>query len=188
MSVYPESMQGSIRKLEATRLSRAKEEISMLSLKDRQDLLQKFHPDYREGGRREIKVGVNKGQRGPHELADLFEGISVVRPGEIDLGRVKEEVDVLVIGGGGGGASAALFAAERGAKTLITTKLRFGDSNTLMAEGGIQAAVGKLDSPALHYLDTLGGGGFQNLPNLVQALVCDAPMILEWLSGLWGGF
>ena len=177
-------MQGSIRKLEATRLLRAKEEIPMLSLKERQDLLQKFHPDYREGGRREIKAGVNKGQRVPNELADLFEGISVVRPGEIDLGHVKEEVDVLVIGGGGGGASGALLAAERGAKTLITTKLRFGDSNTLMAEGGIQAAVGKFDSPALHYLDTLGGGGFQNLPHLVQALVSDAPMILEWLAGL----
>lgn len=184
MSGYPESMQGSIRGLEATRLSRAKEEIPMLSLKERQELLQKFHPDYRQGGRREIKAGVNKGERVPNELADLFEGISVVRPGEIDIGHVKEEVDVLVIGGGGGGASAAVFAAEGGAKTLITTKLRFGDSNTLMAEGGIQAAVGKFDSPALHYLDTLGGGGFQNLPNLVQALVSDAPMILEWLARL----
>ena len=53
-----------------------------------------------------------------------------------------------------------------------------------MAEGGIQAAVGKYDSPALHYLDTMGGGGFQNLPNLVNALVPDAPMILEWLARL----
>jgi succinate dehydrogenase/fumarate reductase flavoprotein subunit len=184
MSAYTESMQGSIRKLEANRPLRAREEIPMLSLKDRQELLQKFHPDYREGGRREIKAGVNKGQRVPNELADLLEGISVVRPGEIDLNRVKEEVDVLAIGGGGGGASAAVFAAESGAKTLITTKLRFGDSNTLMAEGGIQAAVGKFDSPALHYLDTLGGGGFQNLPNLVQVLVSDAPMILEWLARL----
>jgi len=184
MSAYPENMQESIRKIEATRLLRAKEEIPMLSLKERQELLQKFHPDYREGGRREIKAGVNKGQRVPNELADLLEGISVIRPGEIDLGHAKEEVDVLVVGGGGGGASAAVFAAEGGAKTLITTKLRFGDSNTLMAEGGIQAAVGKFDSPALHYLDTLGGGGFQNLPHLVQALVSDAPMILEWLARL----
>jgi len=184
MSAYPESMQGSIRKLEATRLSRAKEEIPMLSLKARQELLQKFHPDYREGGRREIKTGVNRGERVPNELGDLFEGVGMVHPGEIDLGHIEEDVDVLVIGGGGGGASAALFAAEQGARTLITTKLRFGDSNTLMAEGGIQAAVGTFDSPALHYLDTLGGGGFQNLPHLVHALVTDAPMILEWLARL----
>ena len=184
MSVYPESMQESIKKLEETRLLRAKEEIPMLLLKERQELLQGFHPDYREGGRREVKVGVNQGERVPHELADLFEGESVVRPEEVDLTHVREEVDVLVIGGGGGGASAAFFAAEHGAKTLIATKLRFGDSNTIMAEGGIQAAVGKFDSPALHYLDTMGGGGFQNLPNLVHALVSDAPMILEWLARL----
>jgi succinate dehydrogenase/fumarate reductase flavoprotein subunit len=184
ISGYPESMQASIRRVEETRPSRAQEEFQRLSLKERQELLRKFHPDYREGGRREVKIGVNQGQKVPNELADLFEGISSVRPGEIDLSRVKREVDVLVIGGGGGGASAALFAAELGARTLITTKLRFGDSNTIMAEGGIQAAVGEHDSPALHYLDTLGGGGFQNLPNLVNALVHDAPMILEWLARL----
>lgn len=184
MSAYPESMQASIRKLEETRLARAKEEIPMLSLKGRQELLQKFHPDYREGGRREIKAGVNRGERVPNELADLFEGRSYLRPEEVDLTRARDEVDVLVIGGGGGGASAALFAAQLGAKTLIATKLRFGDSNTIMAEGGIQAAVGEFDSPALHYLDTMGGGGFHNLPNLVSALVTDAPMILEWLARL----
>ena len=184
MSVYPESMQESIRKLEVTRLSRAQEEIPLLSLKERQELLQRYHPDYRDGGRREIHVGINQGQRVPHELADLFEGESRVRPDEVDLSGVKRETDVLIIGGGGGGASAALFAKGNGAKTLITTKLRFGDSNTIMAEGGIQAALGKFDSPALHYVDTMGGGGFQNLPHLVNALVSDAPMILEWLARL----
>ncbi len=184
MSVYPGTMQESIKKVEETRLSRAKEEIPMLSLEERQELLQRFHPDYREGGRRELKVGVNQGERVPHELADLLEAESVARPEEVALTHVREEVDVLVIGGGGGGASAALFAAEHGAKALIATKLRFGDSNTIMAEGGIQAAVGKFDSPALHYLDTMGGGGFQNLPILVRALVSDAPMILGWLARL----
>jgi len=184
MSIYPESMQESIRMLEATRFSRAQEEIASLSLKDRQELLRKYHPDYREGGRREIHVGINQGQKLPHELADLFEGESRVRPDAVDLSGAKRETDVLIIGGGGGGASAALFAKRNGAKALITTKLRFGDSNTIMAEGGIQAAVGKFDSPALHYIDTIGGGGFENLPHLVNALVSDAPMILEWLARL----
>jgi len=53
-----------------------------------------------------------------------------------------------------------------------------------MTEDGIQAAVGKFDSRALHCLDTMGGRGFKNLPNLVGALVSDAPMILEWLIRL----
>ena len=184
MKSYPESMMASIRILEATRSARAEEEIPMLSLKERQELLQRFHPDYREGGRREIRMGINQGQRVPNELADLFEGKGFIKPEEVDLGRPKEEVDVLVVGGGGGGASAALFARAEGVKTLITTKLRFGDSNTIMAEGGIQAAVGPYDSPALHYLDTMGGGGFENLPNLVDVLVRDAPMILKWLACL----
>ncbi len=170
--------------LEATRLLRAEEEILKLSLKERQELLQSYHPDYREGARRKLKVGINKGESIPNELADLMEGISRINPEEVDLKHPKEDVDVLVIGGGGGGASAALFAAQEGVKTLIVTKLRFGDSNTIMAEGGIQAAVGKFDSPALHYLDTMGGGRFENFPNLVEALVSDAPMILEWLARL----
>jgi succinate dehydrogenase / fumarate reductase flavoprotein subunit len=184
MESYPESMRASIRMLEATRSARAEEEIPMLSLKERQELLQKFHPDYREGGRREIRTGINRGERVPNELADLLEGKSFIGPGEVDLQRPKAEVDVLVIGGGGGGASAVLFAQAEGARVLITTKLRFGDSNTIMAEGGIQAAIGPFDSPALHYLDTMGGGGFENLPNLVDALVRDAPMVLKWLAFL----
>lgn len=102
MSGYPESMHASIRRLEETRLSRAKEEYRRLTLKERQELLQRFHPDYREGGRREVKVGINQGQKVPNELEDLFEGISYVRPREIDLSRVKRDVDVLVIGGGRG--------------------------------------------------------------------------------------
>lgn len=116
MSVYPESMQASIKKLEETRLLRAKEEVPMLSLKERQELLQGFHPDYREGGRREVKVGFNQGERVPHELADLFEGESVVRPEEVDLTHVREEVDVLVIGGGGGGRQQLSLQQSMGPK------------------------------------------------------------------------
>ena len=54
--------------------------------------------------------------------------------------------DVLVIGGGGAGAAAALSATEAGARVIMANKLRIGDSNTVMAEGGIQAAVGAEDS------------------------------------------
>ena len=91
ISGYPESMQASIRRIEETRLSRVQEEIPKLSLKERQELLQKFHPDYREGGRCELKVGINQGEKVPYELADLFEGESAVRPEEIDLIHVKKK-------------------------------------------------------------------------------------------------
>jgi succinate dehydrogenase / fumarate reductase flavoprotein subunit len=53
-----------------------------------------------------------------------------------------------------------------------------------MAQGGIQAADRDQDTPALHYLDVLGGGHFTNRPELVQALVMDAPRIIQWHESL----
>ena len=91
---------------------------------------------------------------------------------------------MLVIGGGGAGASAALLARENGAEVLLATKLRFGDANTMMAQGGIQAADKENDSPSIHYLDVLGGGAFTNDPDLVEALVTDAPQVIAWLESL----
>ena len=66
----------------------------------------------------------------------------------------------------------------------MCTKLRFGDANTMMAQGGIQAADKPNDSPAMHYIDVMGGGGFTNIPSLVQTLVRDAPSVVEWLEDL----
>jgi succinate dehydrogenase/fumarate reductase flavoprotein subunit len=181
---YPDSMMESIRRLEATREKRIEQEIPRLGLSEREVLLKKYHPDYRDGVKREIRVGVNRGQSIPNELADLFEGESMVDPDHFDLSNPTHEADVLVVGGGGGGATASIFAKENGASVILATKLRIGDSNTIMAEGGIQAATSEHDSPALHYLDTMGGGGFHNHPELVRALAHDAPMILGWLTRL----
>ena len=64
------------------------------------------------------------------------------------------------------------------------TKLRLGDANTAMAEGGIQAADKPNDSPAIHYLDALGGGHFANKPELLYKLVNDAPIAIKWLNDL----
>ena len=69
-----------------------------------------------------------------------------------DSSKIDYDVDVLVIGGGGAGASAAIEAHEAGADVMIVTKLRIGDANTMMAEGGIQAADKENDSPVQHYL------------------------------------
>jgi succinate dehydrogenase/fumarate reductase flavoprotein subunit len=68
---------------------------------------------------------------------------------------------------------------------MIATKLRHGDANTMMAEGGIQAASkGTKDSPYYHYLDVLGGGHFKNDPELVHTLVTEAPKVIAWLESL----
>ena len=84
----------------------------------------------------------------------------------------------------GAGSSAAIEAHAAGAKVMIVTKLRIGDANTMMAEGGIQAADKPNDSPAQHYLDVMGGGHFKNVPELVYKLVNDAPVCIKWLNDL----
>jgi succinate dehydrogenase / fumarate reductase flavoprotein subunit len=179
---YPESMRESVKRLEVSRKRRMEQEIPLMTLQEKSHLLESYHPDYRPGARREISIGVNKDDRAPNEFVDLLECRSFVDPDTFKLDSVYASVDVLIIGGGGGGATAALFAQEAGAKVLLATKLRFGDSNTIMAEGGINACTSKGDTPVRHYIDTMGGGGFKNIPALVRALVVDSPKIIKWLE------
>lgn len=65
---------------------------------------------------------------------------------------------------------------------MVVTKLRMGDANTMMAEGGIQAADKPNDSPAQHYLDAFGGGHFAAKPELLYKLVHNAPEAILWLN------
>jgi len=174
-----------VKKVEETRPSRVGVHYPRMTQEERQDVLEKFHPDYNKEGFRNIKVGVSKGARMPVEMADVFEAWSTLRDVKLDLDVEPDyDVDVLIIGGGGAGASAALEAHAAGANTLIATKLRFGDANTMMAQGGIQAADKENDSPAIHYLDVVGGGRFENVPELARALVMDAPLAIKWLEDL----
>jgi len=163
-------------------------EFPAMSLEEREDIL-KYHPDFKEEGRSEIKVGPSKGYRISNEIVDLLHAKSRVNPDLIDLSKPDYETDVLIIGGGGAGTSAALMAREKGVKVIIATKLRHGDANTMMAEGGIQAATksGK-DSPYYHYLDCMGGGHFKNDPELVETLVTEAPKVMAWLERLGAMF
>ena len=185
---YPASIRESLAKVEASRARRLQETFPRLSPQERQALLQDFHPDYIAAAFRQLRLGPNQGDRTPRELADALEARARI-PVDFDLEVEPDAVcDVLVTGGGGAGASAALLARENGASVLLTTKLRFGDANTMMAQGGIQAADKANDSPAMHYLDVVGGGAFTNDPDLVEALVSDAPGVIAWLESLGAMF
>jgi len=190
---YPEKLQELIKTVEKTRAERVArkkndQEVPFLSLEERAEMLN-HHPDFKKEGRRELKVGPSKGYAIAHEIADLLEARSRVDPDRIDLSHPDIDTDVLVIGGGGAGTSAALLAQEHGARVTMVTKLRHGDANTMMAEGGIQAATkGEKDSPYFHYLDVMGGGHFTNVPELVEALVANAPNAIRWLEGLGCNF
>ncbi|MGA2973144.1 MAG: FAD-dependent oxidoreductase [Candidatus Bathyarchaeia archaeon] len=177
-------MRRSIDKVAATRKERMKQTFPKLKPEEKKALLEKYHPDYKPGTTRKLLVGANKGEPIVNELGEVVEAYSRVNPAKIDISTVGIQTDVLVIGGGGAGAASALAAHQEGAQVLLCTKLRFGDSNTMMAQGGIQAADKANDSPSTHYLDVMGGGGYTNIPSLVRTLVMDAPSIIEWLEDL----
>lgn len=186
---YTPEMKELIKRVEATRperveMARRGEHYPPISLEERAAVLEKYHPDYQEEGRRAVRVGPNKGDLFQDEVADLLESRSMVRPENVDLSKIDYDTDVLIIGGGGAGTSAALMVSEEGVKVIIANKLRHGDSNTVMAEGGIQAATQECDSPFYHYLDTVGGGHFTNDPELVAALAHDGPLSIAWLEEL----
>lgn len=187
MGTYPKEIQESIERVEATRPARMAMKPPRLTLQEQEALLKGFHPDYRPEGKRKLTVGASWGEPVPHELADLLEAYPLLDPREVNVSQPDHDVDVLVIGGGGAGTVAAIWAHQSGipaARILIATKLRHGDSNSIMAQGGIQAADKANDSPAIHYLDVLGGGHFTNDPKLVRALVEDAPSVIRWHEDL----
>lgn len=180
---YPDYMMEFIKKVEAKRERNLKTKVPPMSMEDREKILKKYHPDYRDDSKRIVKVGIDKGKAIYNEIVDLIESKPLLSPEEIDLSEIDYDVDILIIGGGGAGTVAALFALESGIprdKILIATKLRHGDANSIMAQGGIQAADRPVDSPSLHYLDIYGGGHFTNKPKLAHALAMDAPALIKW--------
>ena len=168
-------MQTSIQYADRTRNQRRSSQFPELTVEDKARLLEQYHPDFNTVVKRKLVIGSNRGDLVPNELADLMEAPSRLKTNEINLDEVDYQTDVLVIGCGGAGLSAAITAKAAGANVLLTTKLRMGDSNTIMAEGGIGASTGKEDSPAIHYVDTLIGGRGTNVPELVETLVTEAP-------------
>ena len=99
-------------------------------------------------------------------LPDLFGGIE------------QHSYDVIVIGAGGAGLRAAIAAHDAGARTAIITKSLLGKAHTVMAEGGIAAAMGnrwKEDNWQVHFRDTMRGGKMLNNWRMAQLHAQEAP-------------
>ena len=182
--MYTEEMLESIKKVEAKRAENAAMEPRRMTAEEKDQVLKENHPDYREDQFDVLTVGPNKGEKAPKELVKMLQSDSRLKDNLPDLSCPDYETDVLIIGGGGAGASAAIEADNAGEKVMIVTKLRIGDANTMMAEGGIQAADKPNDSPAQHFLDCYGGGHFAADKELVYKLVTEAPDGIEWLQDL----
>ncbi len=177
-------IQESLKKVEAARSENVKRVPRRMTAEEKDALLKTYHPDYRESQFVTLTVGPNAGEKVPRELGALLQGKSRLLGKHLDLHSPDYDADVLIIGGGGAGASAAIEADRAGAKVLLVTKLRMGDANTMMAEGGIQAADKCNDSPAQHFLDAYGGGHFAAQKDLLYKLVTEAPEAIAWLSDL----
>jgi succinate dehydrogenase / fumarate reductase flavoprotein subunit len=97
-------------------------------------------------------------------------------------------VDVLIIGAGGAGLRAAIDATERGARTAIVCKSLLGKAHTVMAEGGVAAALGNVwpeDNWQVHFRDTMRGGKMLNNWRMAQLHAQEAPdRVLELEA--WG--
>jgi len=175
-------LESSKEKLTASRSKRVEQTMPVLSREEKDQLVQRFHPDYKKEAYGTIRLGPNKGEQTVHKVLDLLEGQSRM---DTAMGMAPErQVDVLIVGGGGAGATAALTAKAAGASVLMATKLRLGDSNTVMAEGGMQVAVSPEDSPVRHFLDSFRGGHMANDRTLLKALVEAGPGIAKWLMDL----
>jgi len=81
--------------------------------------------------------------------------------------------DYIIIGSGIAGLYIALLAVERGS-VLVLTKGNIDDCNTRYAQGGIAVAMGKDDSPELHFKDTLAAGGGLSDAGAVRILTDEA--------------
>jgi succinate dehydrogenase / fumarate reductase flavoprotein subunit len=88
------------------------------------------------------------------------------------------EYDVIVIGAGGAGLRAAIEASAQGAKTALICKSLLGKAHTVMAEGGIAAALGNVwpeDNWQVHFRDTMRGGKMLNNWRMAQIHAMEAP-------------
>jgi succinate dehydrogenase / fumarate reductase flavoprotein subunit len=90
----------------------------------------------------------------------------------------SHQFDVVVVGAGGAGLRAAIEASAQGAKTALVCKSLLGKAHTVMAEGGIAAALGYVypeDNWQVHFRDTMRGGKFINNWRMAQLHAQEAP-------------
>jgi succinate dehydrogenase / fumarate reductase flavoprotein subunit len=98
------------------------------------------------------------------------------------------EFDVLVIGAGGAGLRAAIESSAAGAKTCVVTKSLLGKAHTVMAEGGMAAAMGNVDERdnwKVHFADTMRGSQYLSNCRMAEIHAQEAPARVQELEA-WG--
>ncbi|HWZ29741.1 MAG TPA: fumarate reductase/succinate dehydrogenase flavoprotein subunit [Bryobacteraceae bacterium] len=100
----------------------------------------------------------------------------------------KYEFDVLIVGAGGAGLRAAIEASAAGVKVGVVSKSLLGKAHTVMAEGGMAAAMGNVDDRdnwRVHFADTMRGGQYLNNWRMAELHAKEAPSRVRELEA-WG--
>jgi succinate dehydrogenase / fumarate reductase flavoprotein subunit len=100
----------------------------------------------------------------------------------------RHSYDVVVVGAGGAGLRAAIEARAQGKRTAVICKSLFGKAHTVMAEGGIAASMGNVNSSdnwQVHFRDTMRGGKFLNHWRMAELHAQEAPDRV-WELETWG--
>src|SRR6202789_1695318 len=101
---------------------------------------------------------------------------------------ITHDHDVLIIGAGGAGLRAAVAASASGAKVAVVSKSLLGKAHTVMAEGGMAAAMGNVDDRdgwRVHFADTMRGGQYLNNWRMAELHAKEAPERVRELEA-WG--
>ena len=101
---------------------------------------------------------------------------------------ITHEHDVLIIGAGGAGLRAAVEVSAAGAKVAVISKSLLGKAHTVMAEGGIAAAMGNVDDRdnwRVHFADTMRGGQYLSNWRMAELHAKEAPACVRELEA-WG--
>ena len=109
-------------------------------------------------------------------------------PGPPDLGYTLHEHDVIVIGAGGAGLRAAIEASAGGCSVGLVCKSLLGKAHTVMAEGGMAAAMANVDDRdgwEVHFADTMRGGQYLNNWRMAELHAKEAPARVRELEA-WG--
>ncbi len=100
----------------------------------------------------------------------------------------RHAYDVVVVGAGGAGLRATIEARMQGKRTAVVCKSLFGKAHTVMAEGGVAAAMGNVnagDNWQVHFRDTMRGGKFLNNWRMAELHAREAPDRV-WELEAWG--
>jgi succinate dehydrogenase / fumarate reductase flavoprotein subunit len=120
--------------------------------------------------------------------ADVFDGDLARLENHVVAEYIAHEHDVLIIGAGGAGLRAAVEASAAGRKVAVITKSLLGKAHTVMAEGGIAAAMANVDDRdnwRVHFSDTMRGGQYLNNWRMAELHAKEAPARVRELEA-WG--